>query len=36
VARQRAETEGPQLQDAVLLRALDLLKGLAIVRQTHS
>lgn len=35
-ARQRAEPEAPQLQDAVLVRALDLLKGLAIVRQTRS
>lgn len=35
-ARQRTEPEAPQLQDAVLVRALDLLKGLAIVRQTRS
>ena len=34
--RQRAEPEVPQLQDPALLRALDLLKGLAIVRQTRS
>lgn len=34
--RKRAEPEAPQLQDAVLVRALDLLKGLAIVRQTRS
>jgi hypothetical protein len=35
-ARQRSEPEVPQLQDTALLRALDLLKGLAIVRQTRS
>jgi hypothetical protein len=36
VADPRAEPEVPQLQDVTLLRALDLLKGLAIVRQTRS
>lgn len=36
VARQRTEPEAPQLQDAALLRALDLLKGLAIVHPTRS
>ena len=36
VARPRPEPEAPQLQDTALLRALDLLKGLAIVRQTRS
>ena len=36
VARQRTEPETPEMRDVVLVRALDLLKGLAIVRQTRS
>ena len=36
VSRPRTELEAPQIQDAALSRALDLLKGLAIVHQTRS
>ena len=32
----RAELEAPAIQDPVLARALDLLKGLAVVRQSRS
>lgn len=34
--RQRVEPEEPQIQDPALIRALDLLKGLAVIRQTRS
>jgi hypothetical protein len=31
-----SEPEQPMVQDPALARALDVLKGLAVVRQTHS
>jgi hypothetical protein len=34
--RQQTVPETPQLQDVTLLRAIDLLKGLSVIRQTRS